>query len=103
MAKKREICKGSGRLMNESGRVVFGKAYRCPECKQRVIADTTGKIRVHYFERPFCEAKTRKQIESPYWGESKIGCGNRGAIQLEDGHWVCRIHADETKRYGWND
>lgn len=52
-------------------------------------------------ERPFCEAKTRKQMETPYWGESQIGCGNRGVEQV-DGHWVCRVHKDEKKRYGWN-
>jgi hypothetical protein len=50
---------------------------------------------------PFCEATTRKQMETPYWGQSKIGCGRRGVMQIE-GHWVCKLHSDPKKRYGWN-
>jgi hypothetical protein len=52
-------------------------------------------------ERPFCEAVSRKQYEAASWGASKVGCGNRGVEQV-DGHWVCRVHKDPNKRYGWN-
>jgi hypothetical protein len=50
---------------------------------------------------PFCEAKTRKQVETPWWGQSRIGCSRRGVMQI-DGYWVCKLHSDERKRYGWN-
>lgn len=50
---------------------------------------------------PFCEAVTRRQFEASSWGASNVGCNNRGVTQVE-GHWVCRIHEDEKKRYGWN-
>lgn len=52
-------------------------------------------------KRVYCEAKTRRQMDTPYWGESKIGC-SRLATQIVKGHPVCNLHADENKRYGWN-
>jgi hypothetical protein len=52
-------------------------------------------------DRPFCQAKTRKQYEASTWAAAHQGCSRRGVMQI-DGYWVCKQHADERKRYGWN-
>lgn len=53
----------------------------------------------------YCTAVGRRQFEAATWGASNVGCSNRASVIVtENGETypVCHVHADATKRYGWN-
>lgn len=96
-----------------------GDAWRCAVCKNvydteaeaRSCAEADharkGKMTIKPFSveradgRGYCEAISRKQYEAGSWGAAHMSCAKLGVEQV-DGHWVCTIHKDPKKRYGWN-